>query len=643
MAGSFAVQLNGVQLGYIILIAIVLIALVYMALVPFKRRYQYAFIIFLILGVLFSAGGIWVQFANDSATYISRVWWLHAFNPNVVQIVLLSTVVFLYLYPKPTRIQKTKLTIPYVWLVIWEGIVFFVPGALYTAPGRLDPTGWQYTLGWLAPYFRFFGFNLGLGATVGMFLGLFMFAEVFRRYRAQKSPLVRRQMAFLLLGVSLWVFMSPLGPGISVYAGTSLASYVYSSGELLLLLCVVKQGFYRVTPIVETGAASPLSSQPSPRLEEGQSYLGIDSAKSLRIFADLVKGGRNGLCMTRTPPHEVRRKYGLESTPIRWLADSENREAINPADLAGMAITITRFIQKAERPITMIDGLDYLVSSNGFRPTMSFLERINKMNAQRSGIFIAASSVIPATDEGLPTAWKAFEEAPLIQARVRAPKTVEIGDTAQFQFDLFNVGTRPVQIDSIENAIPSQFKVVDAAAERTIRGASLLFEGKRLEPFQLESSTVLLQACTPGDVTINAKVAYRDSKVAQSFQSVEPLRMRVVEPQGIEFEAKEASDIFSYLGREFVGDYMLRRQTASDSGWRTLVQVSKSTRVPQSTLYGEHGRYGRPIHELTSRGLVEERRFAEGRGRTGETTKFRVAYDRDAVKHFVDRLVAKPK
>jgi hypothetical protein len=478
---------------------------------------------------------------------------------------------------------------------MWEGMVFFVPGALYTAPGRLDLTGWQHAMGWLAPYFRFFGFNLGLGSTVSVFLGLFMIAEIFRRYRAQKSALVRSQMAFLLVGVSLWAFISPVGPGISLYAGTSLASYVYSSGELLLLMCVAKQGFYHVTPIVESGAASPPSSLPSARLEEGQSYLVVDSANSLRIFADLVKGGRNGLCLTRTPPQEVRRKYGLESTPIRWLADSENREAINPADLAGIAVTITRFIQKAERPITMIDGLDYLVSSNGFRPTMSFLERINRTNAQRCGIFIAASSMIPPMDEGLPTSWKAFDEAPLIQARIRAPKTVEVGETTQFQFDLFNVGTRPVQVDSIENAIPSQFKVVDATAEHTLHGASLLFEGRRLEPFQLESTMVLLKAHTPGDVTINARIAYRDSKAesktAQSFQSVEPLRMRVVEPQDIEFEAKEASDIFSYLGREFVGDYMLRKQTASDSGWRTLIQVSKGTRVPQSTLYGEHGRY----------------------------------------------------
>jgi hypothetical protein len=326
---------------------------------------------------------------------------------------------------------------------------------------------------------------------------------------------------------------------------------------------------------------------------------------------------------------------------MRWLASSERRDAINPADLVGLASSIIEFQRRADKPVILIDGLDILVSANGFRPTMAFLDRINKMNAQRKGILLAVSSGIPNSSAAEPALWEVFEEAPLVQARVKVARTIEIGETFQFQIDLFNVGSRRISVDAIENIVPPTCKVVDALGH-TIQGSSLLFGGKQLEPFQLESSIILLQGSIAGETLLNARVKYRDGKAVQSSQAVNPISLSVLQPQDIQFESKDAAEVFSYLGKEFVGDYMLRKKSASDSGWRTLLQVSESTKVPRSTLYGDHGRLGKPILELTSRGLVEDRRFADGRGRTGETVRYRVAYDRDAVRRFVDRSIARP-
>jgi len=67
------------------------------------------------------------------------------------------------------------------------------------------------------------------------------------------------------------------------------------------------------------------------------------------------------------------------------------------------------------------------------------------------------------------------------------------------------------------------------------------------------------------------------------------------------------------------------------------------TKIPRASLYGEHGNYGAMMKELLARGLVEMRVFTGQRGRGGEVTRARVAYDKEPVKRYVDAVILKPK
>ncbi len=107
----------------------------------------------------------------------------------------------------------------------------------------------------------------------------------------------------------------------------------------------------------------------------------------------------------------------------------------------------------------------------------------------------------------------------------------------------------------------------------------------------------------------------------------------------IQFQSERAKRVFDYAVRNFIQDYMVKRLYSEQAGWRSYGEVSAGTNIPRDSLYGRNGKPGPAIAELLSRGLVETRVFAGGRGRGGEVVKVRIAYDKEPVKRYVDSAV----
>jgi KaiC/GvpD/RAD55 family RecA-like ATPase len=107
------------------------------------------------------------------------------------------------------------------------------------------------------------------------------------------------------------------------------------------------------------------------------------------------------------------------------------------------------------------------------------------------------------------------------------------------------------------------------------------------------------------------------------------------------FATKARSVLFDYLADSFIEDYMVRRFPLEKSGWRSLVEMARGTKISTSVLYGSKGGVGQIFNELIHRGLIEERIFPGERGRGGRVMRFRVAYDKEPVKATVDRRVRK--
>jgi len=93
-----------------------------------------------------------------------------------------------------------------------------------------------------------------------------------------------------------------------------------------------------------------------------------------------------GLCITTSYIDEIREKYLLQITPILWLSRQENRHTISPADLEILANTISQFLKKSKSPVILLDGVEYLITTNGFNLTLKFLHDLWEMIELNKGI-----------------------------------------------------------------------------------------------------------------------------------------------------------------------------------------------------------------------------------------------------------------
>jgi hypothetical protein len=84
----------------------------------------------------------------------------------------------------------------------------------------------------------------------------------------------------------------------------------------------------------------------------------------------------------------VRKDYGIQTTPIRWLAEAKDRDVIPPSDLLGLSLTIKDFYQRANRPVVILQGVEYLTTINGFNSILRLIQGLNEENATKGGVLI---------------------------------------------------------------------------------------------------------------------------------------------------------------------------------------------------------------------------------------------------------------
>jgi hypothetical protein len=174
------------------------------------------------------------------------------------------------------------------------------------------------------------------------------------------------------------------------------------------LLGLRRKGFYSVAPVTETATTAEPIRYP---VEDGRTYLAHDPKAAFESFSDLVRSGRQGLMITRTFPEAVRKDYGIQTTPIRWLAEVKAQDAIPPGDLLGLSLTIKDFLEKAKKPVVMLQGVEYLTTYNGFTPILRLITGLRESSAATSGILILP--VLPDTLDKHEEALLASETTPM--------------------------------------------------------------------------------------------------------------------------------------------------------------------------------------------------------------------------------------
>ncbi len=122
----------------------------------------------------------------------------------------------------------------------------------------------------------------------------------------------------------------------------------------------------------------PGRADPARDISHGHSYL-LEEDRPDQAFGLLSAGAGGGrsLLITRSNPRRVKEKHDLRADRILWLTERESGtvETIPPS-LERIVYVIEEFMKDAGHGAIMLDGIEYLVSSNSFDSVLKFLRRL---------------------------------------------------------------------------------------------------------------------------------------------------------------------------------------------------------------------------------------------------------------------------
>ena len=156
-------------------------------------------------------------------------------------------------------------------------------------------------------------------------------------------------------------------------------------------------GFFSRKPKVKkVGRESGLGITRKYNLLPGRTYIVEESPPDISFdaFVNIVStttdGSRKsvGLAVSRQHPDLIRQKYGLEATPIFWLATRAGEDVIAPTNLSILTNTLVRFVEENPEGVILLDGLEYLMSNNDFNKVLRVIDQVNDHISQSKSLMI---------------------------------------------------------------------------------------------------------------------------------------------------------------------------------------------------------------------------------------------------------------
>lgn len=110
--------------------------------------------------------------------------------------------------------------------------------------------------------------------------------------------------------------------------------------------------------------------------------------KSFQIFANIIANGSQGLIVSRKNPNQIREKYGFQKTPMLWLSRASGSNSLDPTNLDMLFGGLNGFIEKSDRGIILLDGLEYLIVHNDFPAVLKVLHSLQDSIAESNSALL---------------------------------------------------------------------------------------------------------------------------------------------------------------------------------------------------------------------------------------------------------------
>ncbi|MCK4970790.1 MAG: DUF835 domain-containing protein [Thermoplasmata archaeon] len=113
----------------------------------------------------------------------------------------------------------------------------------------------------------------------------------------------------------------------------------------------------------------------------GSSYLikSVDPERLYSIYNSLVESMEGGLCISRSFPQKMREKHDVTKGEFIWMTTNTvgHDRCVNPTNISMLHMAIMDFLRKTPRGIITLEGVEYLISNNGFDPILRLLHALN--------------------------------------------------------------------------------------------------------------------------------------------------------------------------------------------------------------------------------------------------------------------------
>ena len=229
-----------------------------------------------------------------------------------------------------------------------------------------------------------------LVATIGVFFAFLKVWALIRKVREGGTVKVRWKALYYLTPVfttgyalsTVLLFVSP--EGALLWLALSIYPWVFLVGSVMLysvsMMFARSYESFLEYERVEFRKEKVQETQPLRVAMEPKTVYVFKDARpdwAMGVFADLVKHGHHGFMVTRILPETIRKTYGLQETPIKWLT-SEIGEPymVHPKNLDPIGLMILDFMLRAEKSVILLQGLEYLASHNGFEALLLVVDKL---------------------------------------------------------------------------------------------------------------------------------------------------------------------------------------------------------------------------------------------------------------------------
>ncbi len=96
-----------------------------------------------------------------------------------------------------------------------------------------------------------------------------------------------------------------------------------------------------------------------------------------RMFLGEMESGSRGLIITNLHPGQVKERYGPIKAQILWLSSQPGSDRLDPTALTIIQHTMVDFLQKGDKSVILLDGLDHLISENQLEKVLKLIYAVH--------------------------------------------------------------------------------------------------------------------------------------------------------------------------------------------------------------------------------------------------------------------------